>query len=451
MNMLLRRSNIPWVDSIPSDWDEAYLRRYARLYTGGTPSKAVESYWENGTIPWLNSGSVNSELITEPSAYITEEAFNNSSAKWIPKGSLVMALAGQGKTKGMVAQLDFDSTCNQSMAAILPNEKLEARFLYYWLKSNYQNIRNMGGGDLRDGLNLEMIASIKLPLPSRNIQREIIYFLDGESARISTLIAEKQNFVSLLKEKRQALITHVVTKGLDPNVPMKDSGVEWLGEVPAHWERLPIKHTASGKDTLFLDGDWIESKDISGDEVRYITTGNVGIGRYKEQGSGYITESKFKELNCTEVFNGDILISRLNLPIGRACIVPNINSRIVTSVDNVIYRPNSAYNRNYLVYLFSSEPYFKHTSDLARGATMQRVSRSLLGNIRVVLPPFEEQLAIVKYLDRKTTHIDAIIAETNKSIELLKEKRSSLVTAAVTGKIDIKNYHSEIRDNKEAV
>lgn len=137
---------MPWADSLPIEWGEACLRWYALLYAGGTPSKAIESYWENGTIPWLNSGSVNDEVITEPSAFITEEAFNNSSAKWIPKGSLLMALAGQGKTKGMVAQLGFDATCNQSMAAILPNKKLEPRFLYYWLKTNYQNIRNMGGG-----------------------------------------------------------------------------------------------------------------------------------------------------------------------------------------------------------------------------------------------------------------------------------------------------------------
>ncbi|MCE7574154.1 hypothetical protein ACTFQF_07520 [Aliivibrio fischeri] len=103
----------------------------------------------------------------------------------------------------------------------------------------------------------------------------------------------------------------------------KDSGVEWLDEIPNHWTTAPIKYLALDNDTLFLDGDWIESKDISDNGIRYITTGNVGEGVYKEQGSGFITEETFQKLNCTEVFEGDILISRLNNPIGRACLVPN--------------------------------------------------------------------------------------------------------------------------------
>ena len=144
----------------------------------------------------------------------------------------------------------------------------------------------------------------------------------------------------------------------------KDSGVEWLDSVPTHWSNVPIKYMALENGSLFLDGDWIESKDLSDDGIRYITTGNVGEGIYKEQGGGYITENKFIEIDCTEVFEGDVLISRLNAPIGRACIVPNLDSKIVTSVDNVIFRPDHHYYKNYIVYLFSSEAYFKHTGNL---------------------------------------------------------------------------------------
>ena len=112
-----------------------------------------------------------------------------------------MALAGQGKTKGMVAQLGIDATCNQSMAAIVPNERIEARFLLYWLYVNYSRIRNLAGGDLRDGLNLEMVGSINCLLPSIIEQQSIINFLDKEVSRIDTLIAKKQQFIERLKEK----------------------------------------------------------------------------------------------------------------------------------------------------------------------------------------------------------------------------------------------------------
>lgn len=212
----------------------------------------------------------------------------------------------------------------------------------------------------------------------------------------------------------------------------KDSGVEWLGEIPSHWASIAIKFLAKEKNSLFLDGDWIESKDISENGIRYITTGNVGEGFYKEQGMGYITETTFKKLSCSEVFPNDILISRLNIPIGRACLVPDLESRVVTSVDNVIFRPDSEYYKNFLVYLFTSKDYFRHTENVARGATMQRISRGLLGNIRVVIPSKEEQIKIANFLDYETLKIDSLIEKQQQLIQLLKEKRQAVISHAVT-------------------
>jgi len=212
----------------------------------------------------------------------------------------------------------------------------------------------------------------------------------------------------------------------------KDSGVEWLNSMPAHWSSAPIKYLALTTNSLFLDGDWIESKDISDDGVRYITTGNVGEGFYKEQGSGFITENTFNKLNCTEVFEGDILISRLNNPIGRACLVPNLGCKTVTSVDNVIFRTDKYYNRKYLVHLFSSKDYFQHTGNLARGTTMQRISRGLLGNIRILVPTVPEQVVIAAFLDHETAKIDNLIEKQQQLIELLKEKRQAVISHAVT-------------------
>ncbi|MDU0583493.1 restriction endonuclease subunit S [Pseudomonas aeruginosa] len=216
----------------------------------------------------------------------------------------------------------------------------------------------------------------------------------------------------------------------------RTSGIEWLDQVPDHWSSFPIKYMALERNSLFLDGDWIESKDISSDGIRYITTGNVGEGAYKEQGAGFISEETFHALGCTEVYEGDVLVSRLNNPIGRACVVPDLGGRVVTSVDNVIFRPDSKFDKKFIVYLFSSEEYFKHTSNLARGATMQRISRGLLGNIRVVTPSFEEQTQIARFLDHETARIDALIEEQQRLIELLKEKRQAVISHAVTKGLD---------------
>jgi len=151
-----RDSGVEWLGEIPERWTKVSMKWISNIYAGGTPDKTNLSYWEDGTIPWINSGEVNQFYITKPTTYITQEAYSNSSAKWIEVDSLVMALAGQGKTKGMVARLGIRTTCNQSMAAIKTVSKYESRLLLWWITANYQRIRNMTGGDLRDGLNLDL-------------------------------------------------------------------------------------------------------------------------------------------------------------------------------------------------------------------------------------------------------------------------------------------------------
>lgn len=210
------------------------------------------------------------------------------------------------------------------------------------------------------------------------------------------------------------------------------SGVVWLGEVPSHWRIYPLKSVAAGPEGVFVDGDWIESRYISDGGIRYITTGNVGLGIYKEQGQGFISAETFNLLNCTEVFPGDVLISRLNSPIGRSCIIPDLGARIVTSVDNIIVRPTVEFDRRFLVFRLTSMDYFSETGNLASGATMQRIGRTALGNVRVAFPPIAEQISIAAFLDRETGKIDALIAEQEKLLTLLAEKRQATISHAVT-------------------
>lgn len=211
----LKPSGVEWLGDVPEHWGSISLKWVSVRYSGGTPDKSIQEYWEDGTIPWLNSGAVNDNYITEASEYITKEAFQNSSAKWIPKDALVMALAGQGKTKGMVSQLGFRTTCNQSMAAIVVDKRLNPRMLYWWLTKNYINIRNLAGGEARDGLNLDLIGSIPVPLPPLPEQQAIADFLDRETAKIDTLSAKVSTVIERLKEYRMALISSAVTGKID--------------------------------------------------------------------------------------------------------------------------------------------------------------------------------------------------------------------------------------------
>lgn len=213
----------------------------------------------------------------------------------------------------------------------------------------------------------------------------------------------------------------------------KSSGIDWLDEIPSHWNTIPLKYTVDNPDTDFIDGDWIESPFITDSGVRYLTSGNVGVGVYKEQGQGFISNNTFDDLNCIEVKPGDLLISRLNEPIARTCEVPDLGYRIVTCVDNVIYRPkNNVFNKHYMMYQLNSHDFWFNASGLSSGATMKRISRSKLGNIRIVVPPLIEQDAIAAYLDDMTSKVDALIAEKQKQVEDLRSYRISLITETVT-------------------
>lgn len=214
----------------------------------------------------------------------------------------------------------------------------------------------------------------------------------------------------------------------------KDSYLDWIGEIPEHWSLSKIKYLAAKGEDTFQDGDWIESKEIVEDGYyRYITTGNIGEGKYKEQGRSFITQETFEKLECLEIFPDDILISRLNPPIGRSCIIPDIGYRIVTSVDNVVLRPNESFDKRFIVYLTNSAHYYEYTGLIARGATMARISRSLLGLVEVAFPSKEEQASIANYLDEKTSQIDKLITDKQKLIELLKEERTAIINNAVSG------------------
>lgn len=214
---------------------------------------------------------------------------------------------------------------------------------------------------------------------------------------------------------------------------MKPSGIGWIKDIPESWKTVKVKFLATEPETLFLDGDWIESDVIEESGIRYLTSGNVGAGFYKEQGSGHISGKTFCDLHCLKVLPGDLMISRLNEPIGRACIVPEGEPCYVVAVDNVILRPNKEYDRKFIMYAMNTDGYAEHGNMIARGATMSRVSRSQLGQFWLAFPNITEQRAIADFLDTQCAKIDSVIADIEKQIETLKQYKQSLIYETTVG------------------
>jgi len=427
-------SGVAWLGEVPGYWEVGSARWLTRRYSGGTPDKTKLEYWEDGTIPWLNSGAVNDRLITEPSTYITDDALANSSAKWIPKGALVMALAGQGKTKGMVAQLGIPSTCNQSMAAIIPSNAIEARFLFWWLDANYQNIRNMAGGDLRDGLNLELLGNIKCPMPSPSEQTQIAAFLDRETEKIDELVAEQRRLMALLKEKRQAVISHAVTRGLNPHAPMKPSGIEWLGDVPAHWEIGPLKRFWSVTDCKHVTAEFIDDG-IPLASIREVQS------RWVELEGAKCTTEYFYELlieGGRQPLPGDLIFSR-NATVGEVAQVQADHPRFAMGQDVVLLRKLSqGDSSDFLQHVIRSPIIILQLANMMIGSTFKRINVEEIRSFIMPSPPPAEQAEIATFLEDEVGRFDTLTTEAQRAIDLLQERRTALISAAVTGQIDVR-------------
>lgn len=216
---------------------------------------------------------------------------------------------------------------------------------------------------------------------------------------------------------------------------MKDSGIEWIGKIPDDWNVSRIKMLADvEQENSFVDGDWIESSYIEDEGIRYLTTGNIGDGIFKQQGSGFISNETFTKLQCKYAYPGDLIISRLNEEYGRSCILPDDYDKYVIAVDNVILRTTE--EKHYICYVTQCTNYHKAVFFYARGTAMKRISRTNLGNVNVPLPTIQEQQKIANFLDDKCAKIDSLIAHEEAMIEELKAYKQSVITEAVTKGLD---------------
>ncbi|MDF3031632.1 MAG: type restriction-modification methylase subunit [Moraxellaceae bacterium] len=283
-------------------------------------------------------------------------------------------------------------------------------------------------------LNGTMVGQVLVAIPPADEQVEILSKLDREAARIDALVEKKTRFIELLREKRQALITHAVTKGLDPKAKMKDSGVEWLGEVPEHWRVSRLRHNIDGP--LSYGANEAAESDEPNDP-RFIR-----ITDLNEDGS--LREDTFKSLphEAAKPYllrDGDVLLARSGATVGKSFIYRE--SMGLACYAGYLIRARMIPSRLISQYFWlctQSTYYWDFISGTNIQATIQNVSGEKYANLWLAVPPLDEQKGIIEFLERTCAGIDAVVSKTERSIELLKERRSALITAAVTGQIDLR-------------
>jgi type I restriction enzyme S subunit len=435
-----------WFQDIPEDWASGSVKHLFDIQLG----KMLQSERQSPSdrlVKYLKAQHVQWHCVTTtdlPEMWASPKELSQYS---VQNGDLLVCEGGEAGRGAVVQGLEEEAIIQNALHRVRSN-KNHARFLEYVLRS----VHTSGWFDVLCNkstiahFTVEKFGAMRIPFPPLKTQKLIATFLDRKTAAIDILIAKKQRLIQLLEEKRTALINQAATKGLNPNVSMKSTGVEWLEEVPTHWDVMAIKYLAHSGRKTFIDGDWVELPYITEEGIRLIQTGNVGIGNYREKGFKYIAEESFHKLNCTEVKPNDVLICRLDGPVGRACLAPNLGLRMITSVDNTILKPATKHNARFIVYLLSCKSYLEWNQVLCRvgGGNRWRVSRSMLGDLRVPVPPEKEQKEIANFLEEKTAKILSTIDLLLGQIEKLQEYRRSLITAAVTGKLNIKEVETNV-------
>jgi len=388
------------------------------------------------------TGRLVSDLSSADEAAVLATRESDSLSSTFEPGDVLFGKLRPYLAKAWVAE--FAGRCTTE-ALVMQPVAVEARFLHYvCLCPNFIELVDASTfGSKMPRAEWEFIGNIKIPVPPLPQQRAIADYLDRETARIDALIAAKERLLALLAEKRRALITRAVTRGLDPNAPMKDSGIPWLGEIPAHWTATRIKHVVTLRRSRVQSDE--ERKPYIGLEHVESWTGRL-VSDLSSADEAAVSATRESDSLSSTFEPGDVLFGKLRPYLAKAWVA-EFAGRCTTEA--LVMQP-VAVEARFLRYVFLCPDFIDLVDASTFGSKMPRADWDFIGNIKIPLPPATEQRAIVEHITEETARLDALRAATERSIALLKERRAALISAAVTGQIDVPACAASTAD-REAV
>lgn len=426
-----------WLQSIPIDWSEKPLKALlSRNDSGAWGDDALQ-----GGMVVLRS----TEQTVDGKWKIEAPAERNLTARDATRTRLEVGDLVVTKSSGSHLHIGKTSIVDEAVASLAAGfsnfmqrlrltERHEPRYFWYLLNSPIAREQVVFMSSTTTGLgnlNGSILGAISVPVPLHGEQRAIVAFLDRETTRIDALVAKKERLIELLQEKRSALVTRAVTKGLDPSVPMKDSGVEWLGEIPSKWEVMRLKRVA------FIRYGLGEPPRKLATGLPFIRATDVSRGRILDQDIQFVDPADVPWNKKPRLNEGDIIVVRSGAYTGDSAIVPLEFDGAIAGYDMVV-RPKE-YAPAFLAWAMLSRYVLEAQMKIASlRAAQPHLNAEELGAVLILLPPESEQHAISGHLDRRTAKIDTLIAKIRTAIDHLHELRTALISAAVTGKIDVR-------------
>lgn len=427
-------SGVGWLDEVPEHWECLRTKRLFRL--------VVEPAPDNNDYELL---SLYTDIGVKPRKELEERGNKASTTDGylrVRKGDIIVnkLLAWMGA----IGLSEYDGVTSPAYDILRAVRQLDARFYDYLFRCGVclPEFKRYSRGimDMRLRLYFDEFGQLPMPFPPLEEQHSIIAFLDRETAKIDTLIAKQERLIELLQEKRQALISLAVTKGLNPDAPMKDSGIGWLGEIPVHWDRAPLKHIVKIRIT---DGPH-ETPEFLDDGVPFLSAEAVKNGKLDfNRKRGFISEVLHKEYakKC-QPKRGDVMMVKSGNTTGAIAIVETDEVFGIWSPLALIRVRPKMMDSRFVYHSLQAEFFQKGVALYCSYGTQPNIGMGVIENLFVTLPPLIEQEKIVDFIDRKTAKLNMLIVKSGQAIEFLKEHRITLISAAVTGKIDVRETAS---------
>jgi type I restriction enzyme S subunit len=423
-------SGVEWLGEVPEHWEIVSIKWLSPVRRGASPRPIEDPKYfdEGGEYAWVRIADVSAcdGVLAETTQRLSE--LGSSLSVKLSPGELFVSIAG---TVGKPC-LSGIKACIHDGFVYFPTLTIPPKFLYRIFEAG-NCYGGLGKWGTQLNLNTDTIGSIKVALPTANETNQILSFLNRETAKIDALIAEQQRLIELLQEKRQAVISHAVTKGLNPDAPMKDSGIEWLGEVPAHWEVAPFKYLSD-----ISTGFAFKSDDFTSAGIPVLRIGDIrSNGEVDFSEARYLPSELVDEHKDVVVRQSDIVMAMTGATIGKAAFYNRSEPALLNQRVCVFRAINPACQR-YIWHLLQSHYYEEYLKVTAFGGAQPNISDAELVGCCIPIPPATEQVQIAEFLDRKAETASNLKANAENAISLLQERRSALISAAVTGQIDVR-------------
>lgn len=416
-------SGVEWIGKIPSHWEVVKLKYDFNIYAGATPKTEVNKYWD-GDITWVTPADYKTEdkFILSGQRTLTKEGYDSCNTQIVPKGSLIFS---KRAPIGTVAISGVELCTNQGCLSCVPRNSNVLYF--YYLTSVLTEVFDLfGSGATFKEISADTFANLRLPYPSLEEQDAIASYLDEKCGKIDKAIATQEKRVELLKELRQNIITQAVTRGINPDVPLKDSGVEWIGEVPDHWDVIMLKRCAiikTGSTPPTKEEKYYDSEDIN-----WFTPGDIGNDSIIEA-EKKISELARKDGTCRIFPAKSVYFVGIGATIGKVSYC-DCEASANQQINAII--PNCRAHYKYITYCLKSQKEEIYLT--ANTVTLPIINQERTGSLRIPVPPLSEQQEIVSYIESQTARLDASIEKAEHQIELLQELKQSIITEVVTGK-----------------